>query len=419
MTENQVKLLNDAQTYVTDLFQTKVNKSIHFHTLVHTQDVVKGSTTMADHYHLMDDERLSLLLAAWFHDTGFSSGKAKDHESVSIRLATDFLNAHNCEQAFVEKVISCINATRLPQSPTSHIEQIICDADLFHLGTDEFKEKNRLLREELNDFGGMDISKKEWRRKNIAFLENHHYFTTYAKEYLQPAKEKYLQELKIKENGEVKEVKKEKKKESPAITTIEEQKKAEEKKKKEKENQTERGISTVFRIMANNHAALSQMADSKANILISVNSIILSIVISTLFSKLDTYESLKYPIGCLVIVNVTSIVFSILATRPNVTAGKFTKDDIQNKKTNLLFFGNFHQMSLPDYDWAMTEMLNDKNYLYSSMIKDNYFLGVVLSKKYRYLRIAYSIFMYGLVVTFLAFALALIFPEAGVVYTPG
>ncbi len=419
MTENQVKLLNDAQTYVTDLFQTKVNKSIHFHTLVHTQDVVKGSTTMADHYHLMDDERLSLLLAAWFHDTGFSSGKAKDHESVSIRLATDFLNAHNCEQAFVEKVISCINATRLPQSPTSHIEQIICDADLFHLGTDEFKEKNRLLREELNDFGGMDISKKEWRRKNIAFLENHHYFTTYAKEYLQPAKEKYLQELKIKENGEVKEVKKEKKKESPAITTIEEQKKAEEKKKKEKENQTERGISTVFRIMASNHAALSQMADSKANILISVNSIILSIVISTLFSKLDTYESLKYPIGCLVIVNVTSIVFSILATRPNVTAGKFTKDDIQNKKTNLLFFGNFHQMSLPDYDWAMTEMLNDKNYLYSSMIKDNYFLGVVLSKKYRYLRIAYSIFMYGLVVTFLAFALALIFPEAGVVYTPG
>ena len=420
MTENQAKLLNDAQTYVSDLFQTKVNKSIHFHTLEHTHDVVNACTLMANHYHLVDDERMALILGAWFHDTGFSSGKAKDHESVSIRLATDFLLQHNCNQPFVEKVISCINATRLPQNPTNHIEQIICDADLFHLGTDSFKEKNRLLREELNDFGEMDISKKAWRKNNIAFLENHHYFTTYAKEHLQPVKEKFLLELKAKENGEDKNFKKEigKKKDKPNIAPPEEEKKAEDKKKKEKESQTDRGISTVFRIMASNQSNLSHMADNKAHIMISVNSIILSVVVSFLGKELDTNYNLIYPIIAIVITGVLTIVFSVLATRPNVTSGTFTKDDIDNKKTNLLFFGNFHKMNLTDYDWAMTELLGDKDYLYSSMIKDNYFLGIVLAKKYKYLRISYNIFMYGIILSMIAFAIA--YSTSGkVLYTPG
>ena len=76
-------------------------------------------------------------------------------------------------------------------------------------------------------------------------------------------------------------------------------------------------------------------------------------------------------------------------------------------------------MSLTDYDWGMQEMLNDKNYLNTSIIKDNYFLGVVLAKKYRLLRIAYNIFMYGLIVSMLAFAIAYMIPSATEVYTAG
>jgi hypothetical protein len=171
--------------------------------------------------------------------------------------------------------------------------------------------------------------------------------------------------------------------------------------------------------MAQNHSALSQMADSKANILISVNSIILSIIISALFPRLQTDPTLQIPIAVIVIVCVSSIVFGILATRPNVSGGTFTREDIAAKRTNLLFFGNFHNMSLPDYDWGMTEMLNDKYYMNSSMIKDNYFLGVVLAKKYRYLRIAYNVFMYGLILSMIAFAVAYMIPDATEVYTAG
>ena len=202
-------------------------------------------------------------------------------------------------------------------------------------------------------------------------------------------------------------------------SAADEQKKLDEvKKKKEKESQSERAISTVFRIVAQSQNNLSQMADSKANILISVNAIVLSVIIGTLFDNLLTDPNLQIPVMMLVTVCVLAIMFGILATRPNVTSGTFTKEDIANKKTNLLFFGNFHKMGYPDYDWAMTELLADKNYLYSSMIKDTYFLGIVLAKKYRYLRIAYNIFMYGLILAMIAFIIAILIPDATEVYGP-
>jgi predicted metal-dependent HD superfamily phosphohydrolase len=181
MTENQFQVLAAAQNYVTDLYQTKVSKSIHFHTLQHTQEVLAASEKMAEYYQLADEDRFALSLAAWFHDTGYSGGTAKGHEDLSAELAIKFLNEHHVSHSVIEKVKGCINATKIPQSPASLIEQIICDADLFHLGTPDFKDKNRLLREELNDFGGHDLSKKDWRRLNIDFLEKHNYFTSYAK----------------------------------------------------------------------------------------------------------------------------------------------------------------------------------------------------------------------------------------------
>ena len=429
MTEEQFRILSAAQDFVSDLFINKVNKTIHFHTLQHTQEVLAGSETMAEYYHLADEDRFALLLAAWFHDTGYSGGQAAGHENLSIELATKFLNDHKVHQNIINKVVGCINATRLPQNPNSLIEQIICDADLFHLGTADFREKNKLLREELNDFGNMELSKKDWRKKNIEFLTKHNYFTSYAKEKLDPLKQIYLEELNNKAGNGEKPDKKNAKNEKPVLPeaknkpkekglTDEEKKKLEEaKKKKEKESQSERAISTVFRIVAQSQNNLSQMADSKANIMISVNSIILSIVIGTVFKDLQTDTNFQIPIFMLVLVCVSAIVFSILATRPNVTSGKFTKEDIADKKTNLLFFGNFHKMGLTDYDWAMMEMLEDKNYLYSSMIKDTYFLGIVLAKKYRYLRIAYNIFMFGLILVMVAFTISFLIPGATELYS--
>lgn len=420
MPENQTLLLQEAQEFVMDLLSNKLSKDIKFHTLQHTEEVVAASTALANEQQLSDDDRYPLLVAAWFHDTGYTSGQARDHETMSIEVVTDFLTIHSAGEEFKNKVIGCINATRMPQSPMTTIERIICDADLFHLGTDDFAKKNQLLREEYKDFSNKEVSKKDWRKLNIRFLETHTYFTEYAREKLEPQKALHLAGLKGKITEEMKSGKKEKNK-SKEKEKIADAAKAsmEAKKKKEKESQSERGMATVFRIMAQTQNSLSQMADSKANILISVNAIILSIIISSLFEKLQTDPNLQIPVAIIVMVCLLSIVFGILATRPNVSGGTFTREDIAEKRTNLLFFGNFHNMGLDDYSWGMNEMLNDKYYMNNSMIKDAYFLGVVLAKKYKYLRIAYNIFMYGLILAIIGFVVAFLLPGATEVYSAG
>ena len=175
---------------------------------------------------------------------------------------------------------------------------------------------------------------------------------------------------------------------------------------KAKAQKPDRGIETMFRTTSQNHLMLSQMADNKANILITINSIILSVVVSVLVRKLEENQNLIVPTIMLIGVCLSTTVFAILSTRPNLTAGRFTREEIKGKKTNLLFFGNFHAMNVEEYEWSMKEMMKDADYLYGSLIKDIYYLGKVLGKKYKFLRIAYNIFMYGFVLSIISFIIA-------------
>jgi hypothetical protein len=99
----------------------------------------------------------------------------------------------------------------------------------------------------------------------------------------------------------------------------------------------------------------------------------------------------------------------VLSTRPTITTGRFTREDVQKKSANLLFFGNFHRMELKDYEWGISEMMKDSEYLYGSMTRDIYFLGKVLGRKYLLLRIAYSIFMFGFAIAVVVYAIILFY----------
>jgi len=165
----------------------------------------------------------------------------------------------------------------------------------------------------------------------------------------------------------------------------------------------------MFRNTVRTHVEFSAMADSKANIMISINTLIIGIIVTTLLRKLVEYPYLIAPTFILLAVCLTCIIFAVFVTRPNITSGTFTKQDIEEKKTNLLFFGNFFNMPLGDFQWGMDKLMHDKEYLYGSMIKDFYFLGQVLGRKYKYLRICYNIFMYGLIAAVIAYTIAFIF----------
>ena len=181
-------------------------------------------------------------------------------------------------------------------------------------------------------------------------------------------------------------------------------------KKEIKETKPDRSVDTLFRVTLSNHTRLSDIADSKANILLSVNAIIISVCLSVLIPKLDAPKNshLVIPTFLLILSSVLTIIFAILSTKPNVTNTTFTNEDVKARKVNLLFFGNFHKMTLENYQEAMQDMIKDREYIHNSLVKDLYFLGSVLDRKYKLLSITYKIFMAGIIISVLSFAYAFV-----------
>lgn len=163
------------------------------------------------------------------------------------------------------------------------------------------------------------------------------------------------------------------------------------------------GIETLLKVTASTDQRLSDMADNKAQILITVNSIIISAIISLLLRKLKDNSFLVLPSYLLLTVSLATMILAILSTRPSIPKGKFSAKDIEDKKVNLLFFGNFYRMKLDDFAAGMKNVLHDKEYLYDSLIKDIHTQGVVLGRKYRLLRAAYNVFMFGLIIAIITF----------------
>jgi hypothetical protein len=310
----------------------------------------------------------------------------------------EFIAHHQVDDVLVQRITSSIQATKMPQSPITLVEKILCDADLRHLSTPDFQAKNQLLKQERENLLGSKISKKEWRNNNVHFLSVHKYFTDFGQQFLEPRKQENLASI-SKKTDKQETVKLEKQEAFPYSFETEKASQV----SKDAKN-AERGVQTMFRTTSRNHLELSSMADSKSHILISVSSIIITVTLSFFVSRLAYYPQYIIPTSLLIITCLASVTFAILATRPSVSKGKFTEEDIRNKKTNLLFFGNFHQMELNDYQWGMNQMIIDKEYLYNTMTMDIYFLGVVLARKYKFLRYAYTIFMWGLIISVMAFA---------------
>lgn len=381
------ELLDQLKAYVGKLFHSSHDERFIYHNLDHTEQVVENVVNIANHYQLSDQDFFIVVAASWFHDIGylFDCGR---HEAKGVDLAVAFLKENNVDTDVIAKVKGCILATMMPQRPEGLLQQIVCDADLFHLGSSSFKERNKLMRKEVEAFSNHKIDKADWNKKTISLFRAHHFHTEYCQSLLNSTKAINLAGLEENLLNQ------------PTVDILK-------KEGKEKKNsKPERGIETMFRVTSTNHQRLSDMADNKAHIMISTNSIILSVILSLLLRKLEDNPHLIIPTLLLLIICVVTMVFSILATRPSIPKGIFTNEDIQEKRVNLLFFGNFYRMSLPDYENGMNKLMDDSDFLYGSLIKDIYSQGVVLGRKYRLLRVAYNVFMFGIVAAVLAFIIA-------------
>lgn len=393
----ETELIEKSRAYAEEVLR-KLPETFTYHNLKHTTAVAEAAEDIGKQSNLSNDELENVLIAAWLHDTGYENDR-EHHEERSAKTAVTLLETWGASAEKIKKVKELIAATRMPQSPKNLPEQVLCDADMYHLSRKDILECSQQIRSEIETFKNIKFENDtEWSAYNLKFLKNHSYFTLYGRQVLEERKRKNIKKLKKMLNPNVNEnYVKDLEKELGKLQ-----------KKLDKKVNPDRGIETMFRVTAENHITLSGMADTKSNIMISINSIILSVIISVLFRKLEEFPNLLIPTLMLVATCLITIVFAILATRPNISSGKFTRDDIKEKRTNLLFFGNFHGMELTNYDWGMREMMKDADYLYGSLIKDIYFNGRVLARKYKLLRISYSIFMFGFVASIIGFTIALL-----------
>ncbi len=389
--------ISAVQSHVEESFNKQLPEGISYHDMDHTQYVASQARMIGKESGLTEAEQDIAETAAWFHDIGFLN-TTEDHETESQKMAREYLSSNGVLEEVIDRVLQCIEATRMPQDPGDDpIASVLCDADMSYLSEDFYIKRTMLLREEWNTTREKKISKKDYYVETIELFNNHNYHTEYGRHKLTSGKYvnfQLLLERLSKMSDKSKKVLKKMKSQNTKLNQ-----------KLQQEKLPARGVESMFRLTARNQINLSAIADNKANILISINSIILTVLVSMGVGRVGDYPKFIIPGIVFLSACLVTIIFAILSTRPKISSGKFTKEDIHNKRVNLLFFGNFFRMKMDEYEWAVKEMMKDSNYLYTSMIRDQYSLGKVIGKKYKLLRVAYTIFMVGLIVSSILFAI--------------
>jgi len=393
-------LVKAAAADITALYSSELSSKLTYHSIRHTEAVVKESRALALAAGLNAEDTETLLLAAWFHDTGYLD-VYDGHEFRSMERAAQWLGQHGVSEARSKVIQGMIKATHRDHKPGTELEKLLVDADMSNLAREDFMSSAELLRTEWEIALGKTYTTPEWAELQLNFMMEHKYHSEAGKERY---KEAFRENTKEQRKALKKTEKKSKKREKELTGTFAEPK---------------RGIETMFRTMYSNHMKLSDMADKKASMMISLNAVLMSVIITYLGARTSTLGPaftrnpiLAVPMGILLLTSLASVVTAILSAQPDVTSFKWLKRSPQvatNRRVNLLFFGNFTKLSLDDFQSGIRELMRGKDALYTNMATDVYYLGDVLAKKYGLLRNSYTIFMVGLILTVLSFAIVLLY----------
>lgn len=383
-----MSIIQQSETHIKKLL-SGLNHDYSYHNLVHTLEV-RDACMVIGKYEGLDNEELEILeLAALFHDTGFTQ-KYEGHEFISMKIAKSFLEAHQYAPNKLERVLSTIHATIPENQPQNLLEKVIKDADLVHISSKQYSESLNNLRHEWAVFLQKTFGEREWAELNHKFLKNQDFYTTYAEQHFGEQKKKNQKALKkmakhLKTDGSIDEME--------LIASISANKTAQ----------------TMFKTALRNHLDLSALADNKANIMLSVNALIITIAapIAGSFIKGNTY--LIIPLVMLLFTCLSSMIYATLATRPIKMGGYTPIENIRKGQSNLFFFGNFFKMNYTEYKQGMAEVLEDETKLDDSIMRDLYFLGNSLGRKYNMLRTCYTIFMIGIISTVFLFLFIYLF----------
>ncbi|MBK8566869.1 MAG: HD domain-containing protein [Saprospiraceae bacterium] len=376
----QTQLAKNAEAYVVDLLKSGLTPDHGYHDLKHTLYVRDATQELGRRYQLGDEELELLELAALFHDTGFTKTYV-GHEDVSKEIATAFLQTAHFPKEKIDTVNSLIEVTKVGVEPEPLLEKIMKDAD-FNTTGPTYEEKSAALRKEWEVFNGQRFTEDGWLKNGLEFWEGHRFYTGEAQALYGEAKRKTLKTLK-----------KAYERINPNVEDL------------EFAISKSKSAQMMFKTTLRNQIDLTNIADNKANIMLSINSLLITIGIPMLGSNLKEHPNLVFPAAVLLLTCILSIVFATLATRPVKMHGITDPTLIDTGKSNLFFFGNFFKMSREDYMKGLMQVMQTEENIDMSIVNDLYFLGRTLGNKYHRLRITYQIFMLGMVATVLTFGI--------------
>jgi uncharacterized protein len=187
-------LIVEISDYVKQLFETHPD-SFLYHNLQHTKDVVDMVKDISENSGTNEEQEEVLLIAAWFHDTGYPHN-ILHHEEKSAEIAQEYLERVSFPAAKIKTVKELILSTRIPQNPGTLTEKIICDADIAYIGHDDFINRISSLRDEWVQTIKKTFTDEEWIKQNIDFIEANFFHTEYARQKFGEARKKNLSLLK-------------------------------------------------------------------------------------------------------------------------------------------------------------------------------------------------------------------------------
>lgn len=387
----ETSLLAAAETAVYQLLAEHLPPRYVFHDFNHAKATAAIAAELTAEANLPEATRNALIIAAWFHDVGYTEGE-EGHEQRSAEQAKQFLKPFPetvIDHALVEQLIL---STMPGQKPESKLEQWLHDAHYSFLGRKRFERRGQLLRLEEEAISGKNYTTHEWERRLLELQLDTKFLTPEAHEEFASRKNKNIAEQRDK-------IRKARK------TTV----------RKKTGKDFGRGVDTVYRVTLRNHINLSSIADGKANMIISINTLVLSILITAgsagfSISPSNFEENLEFilPVLLLMVTSLMAITFAVFSAIPKVSGQDFTDEDVKKHNVSLLYFGNFLSLPKEQFVGYLRDLKEDQEVLYDDLSRDLYNLGLVLKKKYRLLTYAYRTFVGGLVLSFLVFVFTLL-----------
>lgn len=381
----QESLIKKAETYIRRLLEEQLDDKYTYHDFKYTQNIKKSAIVIGQKVGLQDEELTSVALAALFHRTG-NIKTYWDYAKVSIEIAKDFLEKENYPKGQLDKVLHCIGLLVNKSKPKNILEEVFLDALHSDLGQKGFPKKIKELQTEQAFFFNQKEAPAVWLKKQEEEIKAHSFHTKAAKKLFKKQTRDNRKKLKVKR-----------------------------KRQEEKLEKIERPLNgssearMMFKTALRNHIDLTNIADNKANIMLSINAIIITLAMPLLAGFIVEQPTLIYPLSVLLITCVVTVIYATMATRPIKMDGIPHHANLTSGETNLFFFGNFYKIPLSKYQESIRTVIKNDNALETSIINDLYYLGLALGTKFKLLRICYAVFMVGITLSVVTFGITLFF----------